>query len=400
MYSKNQGSVLGGILLVAGSCIGAGMLALPVITGVGGFGPAMVLFLAAWLFMVITGFLLLEVNLTLGYRLSLVSLAEKTLGSFGKILSWVLFLFLFYSLSVAYISASGEILQSIASDLFGVTLSSATGGILFTAFFGIILYAGVRQVDLVNRLLMLGLIVTYLALVFLGSRYISLDNLMAHEWKYAFAAMPILIISFGFHNMIPSLAMYLKGDAKRLRLTLFIGSVIPLAIYFVWQVVMLGMIPIDERAIALTNGEVATTTLRAVTGRGWINTAAQFFALFAITTSFLAQSLSLVDFLADGMKMAKQGLKRLFLIGLTLVPPLLFALLNPGIFIRAIQVAGGLSAVILFGVMPALMVWVLRREKPQVTVSRLVLSTVLIVGASIFLVEIAGELGLPLLPRV
>ena len=88
------GSLLGGILLIAGSCIGAGMLALPVVTGVGGFVPSIAIFLFTWLFMSTTGLLLLEANLTLGYDLSLISLAQKTLGSVGKAGCWLLFLFL------------------------------------------------------------------------------------------------------------------------------------------------------------------------------------------------------------------------------------------------------------------------------------------------------------------
>ena len=41
----NLGRLLGGILLVAGTAIGAGMLALPVSTGLAGFYPSLFLFL-------------------------------------------------------------------------------------------------------------------------------------------------------------------------------------------------------------------------------------------------------------------------------------------------------------------------------------------------------------------
>ncbi|NGX44712.1 MAG: hypothetical protein K1060chlam3_00887, partial [Candidatus Anoxychlamydiales bacterium] len=36
------GSVLGGMLLIAGSCIGAGMLGLPVLLGLTGFFPSII----------------------------------------------------------------------------------------------------------------------------------------------------------------------------------------------------------------------------------------------------------------------------------------------------------------------------------------------------------------------
>ncbi len=395
---EKEGSLLGGVLLIAGSCIGAGMLALPVITGISGFAPSMVMFVLAWLFMTLTGFLVLEVNLALGYRFSLISLVQKTLGRVGKALCWVLFLFLFYSLSVAYISASGSIIQSMTG------FAPWVGSVLFSLLFSIVLYIGVKQVDYLNRLLMVGLIISYCILVFLGSQHVHLDYLKMQNWKYSFAALPILIISFGFHNMIPSLAMYMKGNVRKLRLTLLIGSLIPLGIYFIWQAVMLGILPLADVQSALDNGDVATSALQAVIGKGWINTVAQFFALFAITTSFLAQSLSLVDFLSDGLKIAKVGIRRVGLIIATIIPPLLFAFLNPGIFIKALSMAGGLSAVILFGVMPALMVWKLRLKNQQKNASllpggHLLLSSLLVVALGIFCLEIAGELGFTLIPH-
>jgi tyrosine-specific transport protein len=404
---NKEGSVLGGILLIAGSCIGAGMLALPVLTGPGGFGPSLVMLILAWLFMTATGFLLLEANLAIGHNLSLISIADKTLGRWGKIVCWVLFLFLFYSLSIAYIAASGTILHSVLEDLFQVQVPPITGSILFTLFFGIIIFIGTKQVDYLNRLLMLGLIFAYCVLVILGSRHIHMEYLSLARWSYAFAALPVLVISFGFHNMIPSLAMYLRGDLKRLRLTVLIGSIIPLLIYFVWEFVMLGMIPVLGREgllHALDQGEVATTTLRMIVGKSWINSVAQSFALFAITTSFLAQSLSLVDFLADGLKIQKIGMGRLGLVLLTLIPPFAFASANPGIFIQALNMAGGFSAVILFGAMPVLMVWKIRYKRNQknaklIPFGRFALIIVFAVASSIFVLELAQELGYSLIPK-
>lgn len=407
IQSQLKGSVLGGILLLAGCSIGAGMLALPVITSMGGFFPSTVMFLFAWLFMTITALLLLEANLAIGHHFSLVSIAERTLGKMGKVFVWVLFLFLFYSLGIAYISASGSILESVLFDLVGVHVPSWLGSILFTAVFGVVVYIGTRPVDYMNRLLMIGLIVTYFVLVFLGSFHVKTAFWLEKCWKCALIGLPVQIISFGFHNMIPSLAMYLQGDVKRLRLAVLIGSIIPLLVYLVWEAIMLGIIPAQGRLgmlEALDKGQAATQVLREVVGRSWISTVAQLFALFAIITSFLAISLSLVDFLADGLKIKKVGLWRCLLVLLTLVPPFVFALVYPGIFIKALNYAGGFSAVILFGVMPALMVWVIRYKQKRVSArmmpgGRVLLVAILIVGLSIFLLQAAQEMGLSLIPR-
>ncbi|MCB1181452.1 MAG: amino acid permease [Chlamydiia bacterium] len=402
-----EGSILGGILLLSGSCIGAGMLALPVSTGLGGFFPSLLWFVVAWLFMTTTSLLLLEANLALGYDLSLISLAEKTLGPIGKILTWFFFLFLFYSLSIAYIAASGGILQGVIFDFFQIPFPPWAGSLIFTAIFSVFLIIGTRSVDYLNRFLMVGLFIAYFALLGIGSFYSKLELLLAHHFSYSIAALPVIIISFGFHNMIPSLAMYFKGDPRRLRTTIIIGSFIPLVIYLLWQAVMLGIIPAQGRAgllDALDKGQAATEALRSIVQGNIVVYVAQIFALFAIMTSFLTQSLSLVDFLADGLKIPKEKFGRVVLVGLTLIPPFLFAFLYPGIFIRALNMAGGFSAVILFGIFPALMIWVIRykqkEEAPPILPSgRVILIIVVFVAVAIFSLEAAQEFGFSFIPK-
>ena len=95
-----QKQMLGAVLLIAGSCIGAGMLALPIKTSISGFFPFLVSFVVTWLFMLSTGLLLLEVNHFFGeYKnINIVTMAQMTLGKYAKISVWILFCFLFFCL--------------------------------------------------------------------------------------------------------------------------------------------------------------------------------------------------------------------------------------------------------------------------------------------------------------
>jgi len=90
---KKKNRLLGAILLVSGTTIGAGMLALPVITGLAGFIPAILIMTAIWLFMMLTAFYLLEVNLRIKDESNLISMMHKTLGRPGEIISWIVYLF-------------------------------------------------------------------------------------------------------------------------------------------------------------------------------------------------------------------------------------------------------------------------------------------------------------------
>ena len=96
-----KGSVFGGSLLVAGTSIGGGMLALPVLTGLAGFMPSIVIYLLCWLFMASTGLLFLEISQWMRgegnkEESNIVSMAEKILGKSGKGFAWMVYLFLFY----------------------------------------------------------------------------------------------------------------------------------------------------------------------------------------------------------------------------------------------------------------------------------------------------------------
>jgi len=388
----------GGVLLLAGSCIGAGMLALPVTTAPGGFFPTLFLFVLAWVFMLSTGLLLLEANLKLGGHISLISLADRTLGKLGKGLCWGLFLFLFYSLGVAYIAASGSILSSFCLEGLGGRLSPWVGSLGFTFLFGVFVYVGTQLVDYFNRVLMLGLFLSYLALLYFGLPHVNSSYLTHQNWPLSFSALPVLVISFGFHNMIPSLVDYYQGDRKKLLLVICGGSALPLVVYLLWQITLLGIIPLhgeDGLLAALNQGETVTSVLAAIVGCSSINLWAQLFALSAVITSFLAQSLSLVDFLADGLQIEKKGKGRINLIMISLAPPFLFAFLKPDIFITALNWAGGFAAVILFGCLPALMVWKLRsnREQKLVPIGKGGLILIFVGALFIFCVQCASSFG-------
>lgn len=361
--------VVGAILLIAGSCIGAGMLALPVVTGLAGFFPSLIAFILAWLFMMATAFLLLEVNIWIGAQASFITMAQKTLGKWGRITSWLAFVFLFYALLVAYIAGSGSLISDITQDYIGYRPSDWIGSFACTLLFGWFVYYGTKAVDLFNRILMAGLIVTYVALVALGFPHVQSKLLLHRDWAYSLSAVPVLIISFGFHNMIPTLTTYLKKRIRYLRITVLIGSLIPLVVYLIWQLIILGIVPArGEHSFetSLGAGDFATQSLRDVVGQSWVVWVAEYFAFFALVTSFIAQGLSLTHFLADGLKVPENRKNTLYLTFLTFLPPFVFALAYPNIFITALEVAGGFFAVILFGILPALMAWKGRYGKREI----------------------------------
>ena len=353
---------LRGALLIAGTAIGAGMLALPVVTAAAGFLPASFIYLLAWIFSASTGLLLLEVGLWMPKGSNIISMAHHLLGPFGKIVAWGLYLFLFYSLTLAYVAGGGNFIVS----LFAGKISHGLGIIIFTTLFGSCVYFGTRFVDSLNFILMIGLGVSYFVFIFVGFSEVNLSSLSRAHWWPAFMGLPVIFTSFSFQGIIPSLMTYMDRNVKDLRFAIIVGTFIPFLAYVVWEFLILGLVPLEGPQgllAAKAQGWTAVEPLYFVFKQSSIYLLGQIFAAIALTTSFLGVSLGLLDFLSDGLKLAKVGWKKLFLCSLVYLPPVLIAMINPHIFLTALSYAGGIGCALLLGLLPIVMVWVGRYLK-------------------------------------
>jgi len=349
------GHVTGGMLLVCGTSVGAGMLALPVVTAAGGFWPALLIFFICYFFMMCTGLLLMEIALKMPEDSNIISMAKHYFGTKGKIFAWVLYLFLFYLLSVAYVSGAGEIFHQafdipnhLASIIFCFTLAS-------------VVICGAKIVDRLNYVFMIGLVLTYVLFAFIGVPYIDFSNLSYSNTPKAFLALPVIFTSFSYQGLIPSLTYYMNKDEKKLRLSIILGTTLTFIIYFIFQLLIFGIVPIENILSAKTAVEPLKTTINV----SIIYPIAQVFALLAIVTSFLGVTLGLFDFLADGLNIEKKGSKKLLIASITFIPPLLVALTNPDLFLVALGYAGGIGCALLLGLLPVLMVYSARYVKKE-----------------------------------
>lgn len=398
------GSVVGGSLLITGSCVGAGMLGLPILTGMAGFLPTILMFTLACFFMTTTAFFVVEINQWFGGRANFITMVANLLGPLGKVACWILYLSLFYALLVAYIAGSGH----HVSLLFSNALPVWVGSCFFVALFGWFVYLGTRSVDLLNRVLMAGKILSYIGLMSIGLQYIHAEKLLYVQPQYSFFALPILVISFGFHNMIPTLSHYLGGDTKRIKQSILLGSLFTLIIYLFWELIVLGTLPINgPNSIfeSYQKGVDAAQTLGSYLQNPMIIAFASLLAFFAILTSFLAQSLSVVHFLADGMNIKPAKRENVYICLLALIPPLIFAIPNPSIFYQALNFAGGVCTVILFGIFPVLMIWIGRYKNGysypyQVRGGKRILLSILGIATFILLYQIATMMGYQTGPKL
>ena len=102
---------LGTTLLVSGTMIGAGMLAMPLTSAGIGFTFTVVLLISLWLLLTYSALLFVEVYQTTESDSGIGTLSALYFGNAGRVVSTtVMFVFL-YALLAAYISGGGEILM-------------------------------------------------------------------------------------------------------------------------------------------------------------------------------------------------------------------------------------------------------------------------------------------------
>ncbi|MQL96317.1 hypothetical protein Taro_028991 [Colocasia esculenta] len=255
---REPGSVTSAVFLVAGTTVGAGILAIPAVTQEAGFLASAITCILCWIYMVLTGLLIAEVNVNTMCELgsggvSLVSMAKRTLGKFGIQVACGSYIFIHYALLVAYVSRSSDIL---------------------TAFLGI---------------------------------------------------PPTSII---------------------------LGTAIPLILFLIWDAVILGNISNVE----MNGVKIADPLEYLRSNSSIVGPIVDVFSFLAIATSYIGFILGLSDFLSDLLKLPTGKSMPLPYL-LTLLPPLVLALLDPEIFFKALDFAGTYGVLVLFGILPAAMSW-------------------------------------------
>lgn len=404
---KNR--TLGSVLIVAGTTIGAGMLAMPLAAAGVGFTGIICLLVGLWMLMSYTSLLLVEVYQYNPPSMGLGTIALKYLGPVGQIVTGLSMLLLMYALTTAYIGGAGVLISSSLSSWWNIEISTKTAIILFTVIGGAVVCVGTHSVDFINRILFTAKTLFLVVMLAVMMPHVESVNLatMPMEKGLILAAVPVIFTSFGFHGSVPSLVNYMNGDVRKLRIIFITGSAIPLVAYILWQVATLGSIPSETflGILAQQSGlDGLLIALHDAVASPRVNIAVSLFMDLALATSFLGVALGLFDYLADLFKRSNRLIGRLQTGLLTFLPPLLAALFFSS-FVQALTYAA-VALSILALIIPALLTLRVRAiEKPKaeqvaykVKGGTAILGVVLLCGISVVMIQFAIVAGF--LPHV
>ncbi|KAK2641048.1 hypothetical protein Ddye_022811 [Dipteronia dyeriana] len=342
---RESGSLSSSILLVAGTTVGAGILAIPAVTQESGFLASAVACILCWIFMVVTGLLIAEVIVNTMCELgsggvSLVSMAKRTLGTVGVQIACICGLYFKYF----------RMFLGFDERLYDCKWECAT---LFSLVLGGLCYFGSQRIiGAVNGALVVGIIISFTALVVVASGELQWNALLKANFEAVPMSIPIITLSFVYQNVVPVICTNLEGNLSKVRTAIVLGTAIPLGLFLVWNAVILGSITGHE----MGSDQIIDPLQQLRSSSGLVGPIIELFSFLAIATSYIGFVLGLSDFLADLLKLpAAESSPQPYL--LTLIPPLILSLIDPEIFFKALDFAGKYGVLMLFGILPAAMCW-------------------------------------------
>lgn len=363
MNSRNP-SIFGGAMIIAGTVIGAGMLANPTATSGVWFIGSLAVLLYTWFSMLSSGLMILEATTHYPRGANFDTIVKDLLGPAWSAFNGLSVAFVLYLLTYAYIFTGGNLTAHALGQPLWV------GQIIFTLIFSACVWWSVYWVDRATTILIGGMVISFLwangGLLASAQPDILLDTAsggQAHYWIYAGAALPVCLASFGFHGNVSGLFDYFKGDARKVARSLWLGTLIALLIYALWQFAVQGNLPRSEFGpviAAQDNVAALLDALAGVAGSGLVRVLS-FFSYMAIASSFLGVTLGLLDYLSDlfGFDSSRSGRSKAA--ALTFLPPLAACLLFPTGFVLAISYVG-FAATVWTAFVPALLLHACRKK--------------------------------------
>lgn len=363
---------LTGICLVAGTSIGAGVLALPMTLV--GFSVHAVFWMlvGAWVVAYYTALVSMELNLQYGRGCTLRFLISQY-SKVGGVVANVLFKTLCYALLSAYVCSCADMIQ-VSLRALDINVPFFCVNALLCLAVAALFFIPFSFLGWWNKMLFGGVVVGLCVLVsLLLKSSFSLTggpSTVVALRKFIFVT-PVLFTSFGFQVLFHSLMDFFKGDSKTLKSVFFWGTLVPLAFYFLWTKGSLEVICAFQESFAASLEQGGVTSLLQGLSRvsfGMSNGFASFLfwavGWLAVLTSLIGVGIGLIDsWEEDAFCLLAFKSRRLLGVSVAVLPVFLIVSLCPDFFIHFLSFAGVVLAMIAI-FMPLLVLRLYMKAKP------------------------------------
>ena len=346
---------IGAIMLVAGTCIGSGMIALPMMLAKLGIIPSIFLVAVLWAVIYYTCLVNIELNLQAGKGLALGALGKKFSGKIAEVIGTGSYKILSYALLAVYLYGGSSVIQKMLANN-ELAFNNIASVYALVAILTLLL--PLKYIDYVNRILFTGLLGVIAILVVGLVSTTNWDNLPLFAQMYQDISLwqtiiPVTFTCFGFQVIFHTLTNYCNKDPIMLKRTFFWGSLIPAIVYIIWTSSLLGSIYQNnpEFYSQMISGKVEVgdlvKALSEISQNGFVQTLVWWLSILAIVTSVIGVGLALCDSVKEMLpNNINPYLRKVLASILTIAPAYLVTILIPNAFLAALGFAGMILVII------------------------------------------------------
>lgn len=326
------------VTTIMGSIMGAGILGLPYALVHGGVLNGLILLVIVGLLIIILHLFVGEIVLSSNHAHQLTGFANKYLGGVGKWVMFQVFMVASYGSLLAYIIGGGEVLSALFKG------DSRIWALVFFSIGSILLYVGLKIIKKIGMVLMFTLLAVILLMAVACFGQWNVVNLVDFSFWQFFYPYGVVLYAFLGASSIYQARKILEGREKLLRKAIIISGLIPLLIYALFVILVIGVTGIGT-------SEVATIALGQIIGPE-INILGNVFAFLTLATSFLTLGNAVKEtYFYDFDLVKDKELDRFLSWILTISIPLFLFIMGNNDFIRILgfvgAIAGGLEGILL-----------------------------------------------------
>lgn len=314
------------VSILVGTTIGAGIFAVP-------YALAQVGFIPGTLYLFIVGALMILLNLMYGEVVlrtkgdhQLTGYSQIYFGKKGKIVATVIMLVGLYGALLAYLIQIGV----FAYAILGIG-APWIWSVVFFSFASVVILKGVRFVAELEALLFGGLLILLLAL--LGGSLAKLDlGNFAGSIPPAKLFLPYGVLLFALTGVtvIPEVEELMRRQHSKLKRAIFLGSIIPIVVYFLFAFAVVGV-------SGLGTSEDAVTGLTGLMPNGIVLGGA-LLGILTMGGSFLT-----LAYILREVWYRDYGCNKLVSWGLAVFPSLILFFIGFASFFRVLQLTGAFT---------------------------------------------------------
>ena len=365
------------ITTLIGTIVGAGILGIPYVIAKAGFLYGFILIALLGTAFVFLNLFTGEIVLRTKKQYQLSGYANKYLGPTGKKIMTFSMVVVIYGALTAYLIGEGATWHSII----GIG-SPLLYSLIFFVIATLIVYKGIKATGKAELILIGLLFIVVILMGVFSFNKISSANLTS-QFNPIYFFLPYGVILFALMGSpgIPEMQEVLGKNKKLLKKAIIIGSTIPIVLYILFTILIVGIVGLDNFELLEPNQRIATIALQIYT-QPLLGFFANLLAILAMFTSYLTLGTALTEVYEYDYKLSR---KLAFL--LTFPLPLVIVCFNLTTFFTVIGISGAVAGG-LEGILIILMYWkakLLGDRKPEY-----VLKPYRILGTVLMLMFAAG----------